>query len=352
MSDDVIFDCQKHIGLITLNRPTALNALTLPMILALQEQLVTWNHDDDIHAIVIQSNSEKAFCAGGDVRWLYEMGQKDSPRQMEFFWHEYRLNHYIHHLSKPYISLMNGITMGGGVGISLHGSHPIASENFSFAMPETTIGFFPDIGASHILSKCHGAYGIYLGLTGSRIGPQDALRQGLVKYSVQSHHFNELLSALIENDLSSEAYHLVDSVIGSFATDNENFSVSHQQKIDKYFNYREVQDIFDALEKDSHDDWCAKMLKNLKHKSPLSLKVSLKQLLRANGMSLADCLNMDFNLVHHFMHAHDFYEGVRALLVDKDRTPSWEPASLTSVQSEMVKRYFEPPLTSLNFIND
>ena len=171
MTDDIVFERKQQIGLITLKRPQALNALTLPMIKALQQQLLQWEGDKSIHAVVIQADVGKAFCAGGDVRWLYESGLAKNPEQMQFFWHEYRLNHTIHQFKKPYIALMNGITMGGGVGISLHGSHPVATENFVFAMPETGIGFFPDIGASYLLARCPGQTGIYLGLTGNNLGP-------------------------------------------------------------------------------------------------------------------------------------------------------------------------------------
>lgn len=171
MTEEVLFSQEGQLGFITLNRPKALNALTLTMIMALQKQLSIWKEDYSIKAVVVQAVPGNAFCAGGDIRWLYNAGRSKDSEQMQFFWHEYRLNHFIHHFGKPYISLLDGITMGGGVGISLHGSHPVASERFVFAMPETGIGFFPDIGASYLLNRCPGFLGVYLGLTGNKLGP-------------------------------------------------------------------------------------------------------------------------------------------------------------------------------------
>jgi len=340
MQDEIYFTCVNHIGLVTLNRPQALNALTLPMILALREQLQTWNEDGSIHAIVICSAGGKAFCAGGDVRWLYEAGRNHDPQQLSFFEHEYQLNQFIHQLSKPYIALMDGVTMGGGVGVSLHGSHPVASERFVFAMPETGIGFFPDIGASYLLSRCPDHFGTYLGLTGNRISAADAHHLGLVKHLISSEHFPEVMAHLIEADLSQQAHQRVDVCLQRFAMPMVvDMAVSQQLLVNSCFNHNKMESILAALH-ESDDEWYVHTRQILALKSPLSLKITLSQLLKAKFMTLEECLKMDFCLVEHFMRDHDFYEGVRALLVDKDKSPHWQPAGLEMVTDAKVNSYF------------
>ncbi|MDI9818597.1 MULTISPECIES: enoyl-CoA hydratase/isomerase family protein [unclassified Legionella] len=340
MTAEIIFSREKHIGLVTLNRPQALNALNLAMIKALQQQLIEWNDDVDIHAVVIQGQGEKAFCAGGDVRWLYEAGLAKNPEQMQFFWHEYRLNHYIHQFKKPYISLMNGMTMGGGVGISLHGSHPVAGERFVFAMPETGIGFFPDIGASYLLSRCPGYTGIYLGLTGNRLNAQDAYALGLIKQVVPSEYLETVLETLINTDLSSAAHERVDACLDEFALAVQDTTIMGMKpSIDSCFSKDTVEDIFKAL-REKGGEWAARVLTDLEQKAPLSLKVTLTQLQKAKLMPMAECIKMDYCLVNQFMQDSDFYEGIRALLVDKDKSPQWQPDSLGKVTAAKITEYF------------
>ena len=341
MGEEIVFTRERHIGLVTLQRVQALNALTLQMIIALQEQLHVWKNDKDIHAVVVQAAPGKAFCAGGDVRWLYDMGRSSNPQQMQFFWHEYRLNHFIHHFGKPYIALMDGVTMGGGVGISLHGSHPIASERFIFAMPETGIGFFPDIGASYLLSHCPGQSGIYLGLTGARLGAADAYHLGLVKQVVLSHEHQNLLVSLIEEDLSIDAHARVDACLQRYAMPIQPAPIMDlQSAIDTCFNHNDVESIMAELT-ETDDIWQNEIAKTLGQKAPISLKVTLEQIRKAKLMSMADCIKMDYCLVGHFMHGHDFYEGVRALLVDKDKSPHWQPNLLLEVSNSKVADYFK-----------
>ena len=340
---DVLFDQKQHLGIITLSRPNALNALTLPMIKAIQRQLDAWKSDQSIHAVLIKSDCEKAFCAGGDVRWLYEKGQHHDAELMQFFWHEYRLNYSIQHYPKPYIALMDGMTMGGGVGVSLHGSHPIASERFKFAMPETTIGFFPDIGASHLLSRCPGEIGAYLGLTGNRLNAEDARFCGLVKAIVPSEHFADLILALTNADLSDNAYEKVDACIASMSKTTPVTDApiqAHLDTINTCFAPRSMNEIMSHLEH-INIEWASALFVDLLAKSPLSLTVTLEQLRRAKSLSMADCLKMDYCLVGHFMKDNDFYEGVRALLIDKDKSPKWQPANLAQVSQAMAANYFE-----------
>lgn len=350
MLEDVLFNHEGQLGFITLNRPRALNALTLPMIMEIQKQLALWKDDPTVHAVVLRAAPANAFCAGGDVRWLYEAGKVDALEQMQFFWHEYRLNHFIYQLGKPYIALMDGITMGGGVGVALHGSHPVASERFIFAMPETSIGFFPDIGASHLLTRCPGFLGIYLGLTGNRLGPHDSLKAQLVKHVVPAEKMQEVVDALSAMDLSEEAYARVDSCLLAYArAPGEAELTQIKPLIDVCFSQPDVESIRNSL-RSSEGPWAESVDNTLAQKSPLSLKVTMHQLQKAKGLSLGECLKMDFDLVGHFMQDNDFYEGVRALLIDKDKNPQWKPANLELVTEGMVANYFEQSSSGLELI--
>ncbi|CAM2784284.1 enoyl-CoA hydratase [Legionella steigerwaltii] len=341
MTDEVLFEQEGSLGVITLNRPRALNALTLNMILNMQRQLSLWKEDESIHAVVVRAVPGNAFCAGGDIRSLYLAGQVNDAEQMQFFWHEYRLNHFIHHFGKPYISLIDGIVMGGGVGISMHGSHPIASERFVFAMPETSIGFFPDIGASYLLARCPGYLGIYLGLTGNRLGSHDAVKTGLVKKIVASEQMPAVYDALMNEDLSTDAFEQVNQCLQRFTFVPSTEEISQiKPLIDVCFAHPTIEMIRDSLQS-AGTVWAEAVDNTLAQKSPLSLKVTLAQLQKAKGLSLAQCLQMDYDMVSHFMHGHDFYEGVRALLIDKDKNPQWHPARLDLVSEQMVQKYFE-----------
>ncbi|CZH82231.1 enoyl-CoA hydratase/isomerase family protein [Legionella pneumophila] len=350
MTEEVLFSQEGQLGFITLNRPKALNALTLTMIMALQKQLSIWKEDNSIKAVVVQAVPGNAFCAGGDIRWLYNAGRSKDSEQMQFFWHEYRLNHFIHHFGKPYISLLDGITMGGGVGISLHGSHPVASERFVFAMPETGIGFFPDIGASYLLNKCPGFLGVYLGLTGNKLGPHDARKAGLVKQIVFAEQMQSMIEALKREDLSEDAFNLVDQCISSFASDAMPTEACQiKPLIDVCFSKPSVELIRESLQS-TDGVWALGVDNTLLQKSPLSLKITLAQIQKAKGLSLAECLKMDFDLASHFMKGSDFYEGVRSLLINKDKNPQWRPSSLELVTDAMVVSYFESSSSGLELM--
>ncbi len=341
MSENIIFTQEKQIGLITLNRPQALNAITLDMINAFYNQLQVWEHDDSIKAVVIcAAPNSKAFCAGGDVRWLYDMGIQKNPRQMDFFVNEYKLNQYIDEYSKPYIALMDGITMGGGVGISLHGAYAIASENFVFAMPETSIGFFPDIGASFLLANCPDNFGIYLGLTGNRLNAQDSLDLNLVNYVIASKDMSQILSLLLEVDLSFDTDIRIKHCLSRFATPKIDSTIELiRNNVNTCFSGKSVEEIINKLSR-YNDEWHIKTKASLLAKSPLSLKITLQQILFAKDRDLEECLITDLHLARHFMQDKDFYEGVRALLIDKDKSPKWSPKTIEEVTNSMIDRYF------------
>lgn len=333
-------DCEVkgQIGFITLNRPQALHALNLAMIETISLYLERWQQDPDVCAVVIQATPGKAFCAGGDIRWIYE--QRDRlDEQLAFFKAEYRLNQLIHDYPKPYIALMDGITMGGGVGIALHGSHPIASEHFVFAMPETAIGFFPDIGASYLLSRCLGQLGIYLGLTGERLTAGNACGVGLVTAFVMAKDHCTLVNALQACDLSSNTFQQVDACVAEFAQPIEAPLLAKQADMDACFGLEDIEHILANLYRMT-DAWYHDVRDKLITKSPMSLKVTLQQLRQAASLDLRACLKMDEILVQHFLQDKDFYEGVRALVIDKDHCPNWQPADLTDISQEAVNRYF------------
>lgn len=341
---DVLFDRESgqggDIAFITLNRPKALNALTLDMINSIQAYLNTCDDDEKIKAVVVKSASEKAFCAGGDVVSLYHAGREGARKPLSFFEPEYRLNEYIHAFKKPYICLLDGITMGGGVGVSMHGNMPIATENFSFAMPETGIGFFPDVGGSHVLNRCHGKLGHYLGLTGSRIGVHEAVFAGLIKDTLRSEHIDTFISELLQVDLSDAPFDVIRTLLKPLALEEAENSLSeHESVINRAFAHQSVSEIMTALNSDG-SEFSLKTLKILGKKSPTSLCVTLEQLIKSEGLTMPECMTMESVMVKRFMQQPDFFEGVRALLIDKDKNPLWEYASVSDVPAETVASYF------------
>lgn len=340
-------------GHITLNRPLALNALNLEMIIALDKILEEWEKDPTVLAVILQSSSEKAFCAGGDIRAVYDAGLKNDPISYEFFEREYKLNRRIHHYTKPYISFMNGINMGGGVGISLHGSHKIAGNNFKFAMPETTIGFFPDIGGAYLLNRCPGAYGVYLGLTGARLEREDALALKLINYCINTDKQLYTIEKLHDLDLRINAKEKVSHLLKMHHQENLTDHLSVLEKsswINHVFSKESMEDIMNVLQKlqkstsftDTEQFFIQKTYLDLKKKSPISLKVTLEMLKHTKNQNYTfdDCINVNAILVKHFLQDKDFYEGIRALIVDKDHQPQWNPARLEDISEEQIINYF------------
>lgn len=341
MEKGIAFIREKHIGRVILNRPDALNALTLPMIKAFYKQLTHWSKDQSIYAVILEAAPGRAFCAGGDVRWLYESGKKQDPEQLAFFWHEYRLNAMIGSFNKPFISLMNGLTMGGGVGVGLHGSHPIATEQFVLAMPETAIGLFPDVGASYLLSRLPSGLGLYLALTGSRVSAADARGWGLVKYVIPAESLSDVVTNLVHLEMDADPL-AIDRCFNAFNLEPgvlPTLSKKDLLQIESCFTQGSVEAIMASL-KQMDTSWAIETYARMQQLSPLSLKVTFKQMQRASHLDLTGCLAMDEVLVKHFMQGHDFYEGVRALLIDKDKTPHWEPGTLAGVSEEQVEGYF------------
>ncbi len=342
---DILFSTKKGngglIGFITLNRVKTLNALTFEMVCAMRKQLMAWQEDEAIHAVVVQSNSEKAFCAGGDVVKLRQISEKSPENPMAFFKEEYLLNCLIRAYTKPYVCLLNGLTIGGGVGISLHGNYPIATEHFSFAMPETGIGFFPDVGGGYLLTRCKGAFGLYLGLTGKRISRADATFCGLIQYTIASDKQADFIHALLEADLSEKTNASMASLLSLFADKKPKLSGlrNDEEAVNHAFSAGSVETIFLRLEA-QNTPWSQKTLLLLRAKSPTALKVTFEQLKRVAGLSMEDTMRIEFGMSAQFMKSNDFFEGVRALLIDKDGKPNWQPNQLKKVSKESVEAYF------------
>jgi enoyl-CoA hydratase len=331
---DILFAVRGRLGHITMNRPKALNALTHDMSLKLYAQLRRWAGDAKVQTVVITGAGDRAFCAGGDVRALWEAGPKGSLTR-EFYWNEYRMNRRIFRYPKPYVALIDGITMGGGVGVSAPARLRVATEKSLFAMPETGIGLFPDVGASYYLSHLQGQLGTYLGLTGARIKAADLVYTGLATHFIPSSLLPAVMVALEREDPAD--------VLRRFAArpDGDAPLAVQREAIDRCFAGDTVETILGTLERDG-STWAAETRAALLQKSPFSLRVTLRELREAAAMDFEDCMRMEYRLVRRFMGDHDFFEGVRAVLVDKDNAPKWRPARLADVTPGMVDAYFAP----------
>lgn len=337
MSDEaeILFEKRGVVGVVTLNRPRVLNALTYNMVKLLHPQLEIWAGDDAVELVVIRAAGEKAFCAGGDIRVLHDQGKAGSPEVINFYRDEYRLNRYIKRYPKPYVALMSGINMGGGVGVSVHGSHRIASERLLFAMPETGIGLFPDVGGTSFLPRCPGEVGMYLGLTGARLKAADAIFAGIAGAYVPADRHTALIERLAQGEV-------VDDAIAAEAQDaGEAPLAAHLDKINNCFGKDSVADILKSLEVDG-GEWATKAAKTIRTKSPLSTRVAYRQIRAGAELDFEDCMALEFRLTNRFMSAPDFYEGVRAVVIDKDQAPKWIPPTLDAVTDEMVDRCFAP----------
>jgi len=330
---EVLFSRDGVAGIITLNRPKALNALTLNMVRLIHPQLRAWAADEAVKLVIIEAAGEKAFSAGGDIRALYDWGRAGDPRVIDFYREEYRLNHYIKHYPKPYIALMSGIDMGGGVGVSVNGSYRVATERLTFAMPETGIGLFPDVGGTYFLPRCPGAVGMYLGLTGERLKAADAIYAGIADIFVPSAH----LAALKSHLAAGKNFEIS---IRMFSTDaGEAPLMAHRALIDRHFLKATMAEIIASLEADG-GEWAAKVLATLASKSPTSLLVTHRQITAGASLDFAEAMKLEFRLTNRFMRGHDFYEGVRAIIIDKDQSPHWRPATLAGVRASDADAYF------------
>jgi enoyl-CoA hydratase/carnithine racemase len=335
-------------GIITLDRPKALNSLSLEMVRALTASLLAWRNDASVDAAVITSSSEKALCAGGDIRFFHQAGHATptggSALLEDFFTEEYALNHLIHFYPKPYIALMDGVVMGGGMGIAQGGPDcglRIVTERTKMAMPEVNIGLFPDVGGSHFLSHAPGALGMYLGLTGLTIGAADALYVGLADVFVPSEQLSAL-QALIASTPGAQLAQAIRSFAAPFAAQAGASELQARRAlVDRHFGADSVAAVMASLEGDDHP-FAQKALAAMRQRSPLMMCVTREMLARGAALDVADCLRMERSLVRRNFEHGEVLEGVRALVIDKDNAPKWNPPSLEQVTQEMVARFFEP----------
>lgn len=345
-ADDILFEWKRGLAVVTLNRPGALNALTLEMARALDRMLVEWAADEGVRAVLVKAAGDKAFCAGGDVRRLYDAGRAGERYPYDFYRDEYRLNARIHHFPKPYVAFMNGIVMGGGVGLSVHGSWRVASERTTFAMPETGIGLFPDVGGSWFLPRLPGRTGMYLAMTGARLKAADAVYAGLCDLYIPTARLAQVEEALAAGEE-------VEATLRRFAQEPGQATLPDlREDIDRCFAGYDAEGYLRAL--DASGDWGRKTADTLRAKSPSSVKMTIQQLRYGGRLSFNDCMRMEYRLACACVRGHDFYEGVRAVIVEKDQKPRWRPATLGEVRPQDVREWFEarPPDGDLELPGD
>jgi enoyl-CoA hydratase/carnithine racemase len=353
---EVLTEVRGGVGFITLNRPKALNALSLPMVRALKAALLAWQADPAVWAVAIRGSNKAGrpgtpealfggFSAGGDIRFFHEAALAGDSALDDFFTEEYRLNHLIHQYPKPYIAFMDGVVMGGGMGISQGASVRIVTERSKLAMPETNIGLFPDVGGGYFLSRCPGSVGEYLALTGVVIDGAEALACGLADIQRPSAELPALWQALGDQGFGSAA--AVEAWIATHLIADSAHPVWAEGPFDAYFSLARVKHIVEALEA-SPELAARKVGAMLRKRSPLMLHVTLAQIRRARTLDLADNLRMERDIVHHCFHlrpgtASETVEGIRALAVDKDYTPKWMPAHIDEVKPAMIEAFFASP---------
>lgn len=333
--DEIRFERIGKAGVVTLTRPKALNALTHRMVKALASALDAWEADPAV-ALVVVKGEGRAFCAGGDILAVYEAGRvgRASP---DFFADEYRLNARIRRFAKPYVALIDGIVMGGGVGISCHGSHRVMTENALFAMPEVGIGFFPDVGGSYILPRLKGSFGMYLALTGNRIRYGDALSAGLATHAVPAAALEELLAELCGTDE-------VDGVLRRHCmTPEREADEATLHAIQRHFSQADLEAVVTSLRNARPgDSFAATTLETMLKRSPTSLNVAFLQITAGAMLDMDECMRMEFRILNRMLTGHDFYEGIRATLVDKGTKPEWKPATLEAIDRADIDAYFAP----------
>lgn len=320
-------------GVITLNRQKALNAINLDMVRQIYGAMRSWQGQKNL--VIVKGAGEKSFCAGGDVRSLVEAGPV--PESRNFFREEYNLNALIGSYKPDYVAMIDGITMGGGVGLSVHGKYRVATERTMFAMPETAIGLFPDVGGGYFLPRLDGKLGLYLGLTGFRLKGKDVLKAGIATHYVESKNLDALEKELLASKNSSDVAATLEKF--NIRDSSEFVLAKNLNQINECFSSPTVESILTALEKDG-SEWAQSTLKTLAKMSPLSMKVTKKQLDLGRTMDLRSCLRMEYRMAVHCLIDSDFKEGVRALLIDRDQSPKWKPTTLGEVTEQQVERFF------------
>ncbi|MEJ5927770.1 enoyl-CoA hydratase/isomerase family protein [Corynebacterium sp. H128] len=322
-----------HAGIITLDRPKALNALSHEMANSITLALEDWSDDDTVQLVIVRGAGERGLCAGGDVAALREDALNDGHAGADFWADEYRLNLMISQFPKPYVAIMNGIVLGGGVGISAHGSHRIVTDSTRLGMPETGIGFAPDVGGSWILGHAPDNLGVHYGLTGIHEGGAQAIEAGLADYLISDQDIEALVGELCQTGQVG--------VIEKYAVQAPVGFGPRRAEINRIYSADSVEEILSQL--DAHEEeWAADAAKRIRRNSPLALKVTLESIRRARSLTLADALRAEYRVSCHLQQQPDFAEGVRAQIIDKDRNPQWQPATLEDVTTEHIDAIFAP----------
>ncbi len=337
MSEDILFEIRGKAGFVLLNRPKALNALNHAMVKALARQLTHWEQDPAVAHVVITGAGEKAFCAGGDIRSIYDARMAGQMQGLAtFFGDEYVLNAQIKAFPKPFVALIDGIVMGGGVGVSVHGSHRVGTEKTLFSMPETAIGFFPDVGGTWFLPRMPRQSGVYCAVSAGRLKQGDALATGVLTHAISGSDLKDLEKAL-------ETADDVDAVLGTYTVEPGNGPLTDNlDLIEEAFSAPSVADILSRLDA-SDAEFARKTAEAIRAKSPTSVLIAFEQMQRGAAMTFNECMKLEYRIVSHILKGVDFFEGIRAVLVDKDHDPKWSPASLGEVDSAALASYFEEP---------
>jgi enoyl-CoA hydratase/carnithine racemase len=351
--NDVLCEVRGEVGFITLNRPQALNALTLPMIRALTTCLLAWREDARIKAVALRGGNKAgpfgAFCAGGDIRFFHQALLSGDPATEDFFTEEYTLNHLIHSYAKPLIAFMDGVVMGGGMGLSQGASYRLVTARSKLAMPETAIGLFPDVGGGYFLSRCPGYAGEWLALTGTSLGAVEAIELGLADHCLDAAQLPQAWDALA--DIKSPDAASLQAWLAELTVADGAAPLLERSKINAFFSLESVSAIVHALEADA-SDWAQRTAMQLRQRSPLMLHVTLAQIRRARHLTVAQDLCLERDLMRHcFFPRHlarsgaqtEAAEGIRALVIDKDNAPNWQPARIEDVTADMVQPFFTSP---------
>jgi enoyl-CoA hydratase/carnithine racemase len=340
---DILFSRAGEWGVVTLNRPEALNALTWDMARAMRGQLIRWMGDKSVRAVLVKAAGEKAFCAGGDIRWLHDEAKKDPKSACGFFHEEYRLNAAIHHFEKPYVALIDGVVMGGGVGLSVHGDFRVAGDRTLFAMPETGIGLFPDVGGGHFLPRLHDGLGLYYALTGARAKAADCMAAGIATHYVPSDKRAALEADLLRLSFGGHPHADIEAALDEHVGDPGAAPINDQRGWirDLFLDHDTLESLLAGLQ-ENDGVFAIETAKTLARMSPTSMKITFEQLRRGALLNMDDVMRMEYRIVRRVMEGHDFFEGVRATIIDKDKNPKWRPAGIAEISDAEIARHFAP----------
>lgn len=348
MSDNqalVLTEVRNRVGHLTLNRVSAFNSINLDMVRILQQQLDDWATDEQVVAVVLRANGDKAFCAGGDIREMYNNAKEGNTLNQTFFSEEYALDQWIHAYPKPFIALIDGLVLGGGMGLVQGAGFRIVTEQARLGMPEVAIGFFPDVGGSYFLSRLPAEAGTYMGVTGNPVSAADALQLGLADWFLHREQISELDRCLDNMQWGTSSQESIRSLLNTLASKRATGSklASVRAAIEQHFAHNSIPEIIASLEKEtdpSLQQWVEEVLATLATRSPLAMATTLEMLRRGKQLSLANCFRMEYHLGSQWFSKGDFMEGVRALIIDKDKNPQWQPSTIEALDPIKVADLF------------